>query len=93
LAGRPADAVAVLRQTRERQAAFPAHSEDARVAETRLKTALLLARGLAGSGHPYLAELQEAHRQQALLAAFGSEYAVKAREIERSLWIKRGDGK
>ncbi|MEA3038779.1 MAG: hypothetical protein QOE79_1292 [Sphingomonadales bacterium] len=94
LTGHRSEAVPVLRESLDRQTkAFPARSDDVRVVETRLRTALLLARALADSGQDYSAEIQEARRQGALLAAFGSEYAAKAATIQHTIWIKPGDGK
>jgi hypothetical protein len=89
--GRPAQAAAALAPTLERQkAAFPAHSGDARVVETRLRTHLLNARALHGLGRDYASDLREAGRQRTLLAAFGPEYSAKATAIWNGIWPQTG---
>ncbi|HYW16616.1 MAG TPA: toll/interleukin-1 receptor domain-containing protein [Allosphingosinicella sp.] len=91
---RPTEAVAALRQAQERQrSVFPARSSDWRVVETRFRTRLFLARALHDLGHPYDSDLQEASRQESLLAVFGGEYAAKAKSIRAAIWPEVGDAK
>lgn len=91
---RPADAVAILGQSLERQRRiFPARSDDSRLVETRFRTHLFLARALHDLRRDYSAELAEARRQQAVLEAFGPEAAAKAKTMWAKAWPGQGEAK
>jgi hypothetical protein len=85
-AGRPDRAVAILRQSLDRQSAvLSSRSEDGRVIETRLRTLLYLARALRDLHQDSTAELAEAARVQAAMAGLGKESAAKAKTMRSKI--------
>jgi hypothetical protein len=92
--GQPALAIAVLRQSLERQrAVFSSTSDDGRVVETRLRTYLHLARALRDSGRKFEAELAEAGRLEAEMAGFGKELAAKAKTMRGKILAPSGEAR
>lgn len=92
---RPAEAVAVLRQSLARhRGIFDRESDDGRVIETRLRIYLFLARALRDLGQDHAAALSQADRQETLMIGLGTEPAAKAeakakaRAIRASIWIQ-----
>jgi tetratricopeptide (TPR) repeat protein len=79
--GKPAQAVAVLRPSVERQRGLLSGNSDSRVVETKLRTLLHLARALRGVGRDHRKELAEARSLEAAMAGFGEDFAAKAKRI------------
>jgi hypothetical protein len=85
-AGRPDRAVAILRQSLDRQrAVISSQSEDRRVIETRLRTLLYLARALRDLRQDSALELAEAARLEAAMTRLGEESAAKARTMRSKI--------
>ncbi|HEX8621468.1 MAG TPA: toll/interleukin-1 receptor domain-containing protein [Allosphingosinicella sp.] len=85
-AGRPERAVAILRQSLDRQrAVISSRSDDGRVLETRLRTLLYLARALRDLRRDAAPELAEAARLEAAMTRLGEESAAKARRMRSKI--------
>jgi hypothetical protein len=83
----PARAVATMKQSLARHpTVFNGVSKEERVIETRLRAHLFLARALRDLGQDYGSELAEAERQASRMAAFGSDFTVKAKKMQASIW-------
>jgi hypothetical protein len=92
--GRPAEAVAVLRGSLERQrAVFSSTSDDGRVIEARLRTLLHLARALRDLGRDSGRELADAKRLEIAMGQLGPEFAKKAATMRATILAPSGEAK